>query len=284
MKKISKEMVAQVIQVRPNQSHKGNFGRVLLVGGDRQYGGAIMLAAKACVFSGAGLVTVACDLQVHTSLRSFLPEAMLVDYLDFATLEKLLPQMDVIVIGPGLGLSSNAEKIFSFIIAQQTAQQWYVVDGSALTLLAEKQVSFPYPQNVVYTPHEMEWQRLSGIEISKQTLKASQKAQEKLKGIVVLKSHRTKIFTTSEILENPLGTAAQATGGMGDTLAGMIAGFLAEFLQPWSKTQDPRLIVASACYLHSFIAEKLAETSYVVLPTTLSANIPFYMQEWSKNQ
>lgn len=281
MKTISPEMAAEVIQVRPENTHKGNFGRVLLIGGSIQYGGAIMMAAKACVYSGAGLVTVACDSAVHTSLRNFLPEAMMVDYTDFPLLAELLPQMDVVVIGPGLGLSAFSRKIFAFVLSCQKSHQWYVVDGSALTLLSEMKLTFPYPKKVVYTPHQMEWQRLSGFEISKQTSDASQKKQEELQGLVVLKSHRTKIFSAGEILENPLGCAAQATGGMGDTLAGMIGGFLAEFLQPWSKVQDPVSVVASACYLHSFIAEELAKTSYVVLPTALSEKIPFYMKKFA---
>lgn len=87
----------------------------------------------------------------------------------------------------------------------------------------------------------------------------------------MLKSHRTEIYTTNEQYRNPLGTPAMATGGMGDTLAGMITGFLAQF-------PDKEAAICAAVYLHSQIGEELGKKRYVVLPTEISQQIPRFMK------
>jgi len=118
----------------------------------------------------------------------------------------------------------------------------------------------------------MEWQRLSGIAIADQTVAANRAAVDQLHATVVVKSHRTEIYTADQTYVNPLGTPAQATGGMGDTLAGMIGGFVAQF-----HPTDPA--VCAAVYTHSAIAEELAQTQYVVLPSQIAAALPTFMKQ-----
>ncbi len=146
-----------------------------------------------------------------------------------------------------------------------------MIDGSAINLAAKYPLIIPFPEQVVFTPHQMEWQRLSGLAIADQTEENNQQAQQKLGSLVVLKSHRTQIYGSS-IAQNPLGTPAMATGGMGDTLAGMITSFLAQF----EKTEET---IHAAVYLHSLIGEALAEEHYVVLPTQISAALPQWMKK-----
>ena len=124
-----------------------------------------------------------------------------------------------------------------------------MIDGSALSLLAANHLLLPYPEQTVLTPHQMEWQRLSSLPIQEQRDKENKKKQQEIGAVLVLKSHETKIYGHQHFYTNPLGSAAMATGGMGDTLAGMITGFLAQFPQ-----NDQT--IAAAIYLHSFIGKR----------------------------
>ena len=262
------EAILNVITPRPAESHKGTYGRAVLVGGDSQYGGAIMMAAQACVAAGAGLTTVITHPQNHTALHSRLPEAMVVDWFDEIAMEAVLKTATIVLIGSGLGTSPHSRNLLHFVLERS---QHVVIDGSAITLIAEKPEAYTWAPNTIFTPHQMEWQRLSGLPIEQQTPANNQAAQQRLQATIVLKSHRTEIYRDNTVLQNPLGTPAMATGGTGDTLAGIIAGFLAQF-------HGSRALPA-AVYTHSAIAEGLAQTHYVVLPTTIATALPVFMKQ-----
>ncbi|ALS02643.1 carbohydrate kinase [Enterococcus silesiacus] len=272
MKELSQENLTAVIQARPQDSHKGTFGRSVLIGGNETYGGAIIMSAEACVKAGCGLTSVITAEKNHTALHVRLPEAMVLDWTISQAFSDLIDTADVILIGPGLGLTTHSQQILAKVLQQQQSSQWLVIDGSAITLFAQNNYSLNYPKQVVFTPHQMEWQRLSGLEIIEQTVANNQAIQKQLGATIILKSHRTEIYTASSHYRNPLGTPAMATGGMGDTLAGMITGFLAQF-------QDKEAALCAAVYLHSFIGEALGKEKYVVLPTEISKNLPYYMKQ-----
>lgn len=276
MIELTESILSEQIKQRPENAHKGNFGRGLLIGGNQQYGGAIIMAAQACVHSGAGLTTVLTDAVNRSALHSRLPEAMIIDWQDETQLLTASAAADVILIGPGLGESSESYNLLKKTIEQQRDDQWLIIDGSAINLFAKNPLPLKVPKQVIFTPHQMEWQRLSGIAISQQTPAANQKIQEQLQAIVVLKSHRTEIYGT-KILRNPLGNSGMSTGGMGDTLAGMICGFLAQF-------EKNEATVHAAVYLHSYIGDQLAKQNYVVLPTTISENISPWMKYFSQKR
>lgn len=274
MQQITKSLVQQVIRPRTQESHKGNFGRVLTIGGNQNFGGAIIMSASAAVYSGAGLVTCATAPQNFISLHARLPEAMVVDYQDEKMLAELIPQMDVIVIGPGLGTDAIALAILKFVFAQVQPQQNLIIDGSAITLVAQEKLALPQAQ-IIFTPHQMEWQRLSGIPVAQQTPAKNQAIQQKLAATVIVKSHRTEIYLpgSTRIWQNPVGSAAMATGGMGDCLTGILAGFLAQF------SADRAQTILAAVYTHSAISDQLAQKQYVTLPTQIIAALPKYMAE-----
>ncbi|MGX7243806.1 NAD(P)H-hydrate dehydratase [Enterococcus quebecensis] len=271
MKELSQKNLTAVIHPRPQNSHKGTFGRAVLVGGNETYGGAIIMSAEAAVKSGAGLVSVITAEKNHSALHARLPEAMVLHWELTQETSDVLASSDVILIGPGLGLSKQGHDLLREVLLKQKASQWLIIDGSAITLFAQMGCSLNYPKQVIFTPHQMEWQRLSGLSIVDQTKENNQLFQKKLGATIVLKSHRTEIYTPDENYKNPLGTPAMATGGMGDTLAGMITGFLAQF-------QDKKAALLAAVYLHSLIGEELSKTCYVVLPTEISKHLPQYMK------
>lgn len=274
MERLNETVLKEVIRQRPAKSHKGTFGRAVLIGGNQQFGGAILMAAQACVYGGTGLTTVISDPVNRSALHARLPEAMFVDWHRSDWIDSVTKSADVLLIGPGLGESKDNFDLLQRIVTNQKEHQWLVIDGSAITLTAKYPVTFPYPDQVVFTPHQMEWQRLSGLTIAEQTTAHNQQAQEKLGSLVVLKSHRTQVYG-KQIVENSLGTPAMATGGMGDTLAGIITSFLAQF-------KGSEAAVHGAVFLHSLIGEDLAKDQYVVLPTQISEALPRYMKQYSQ--
>lgn len=270
MEKITKNILTQVIRQRPADSFKGTYGKIVLIGGSQNFGGAIIVASLAAVYSGAGLVTTFTDPTNQASLHDWLPEAMFVDYNQFDDSADIVKNADVIVIGPGLGTDDTAMTLLTKTFEIAHTGQTLIIDGSALTLLAHNNLQLPSESLNVLTPHQMEWQRVSGIKIADQTPTANQAAVEKLDAIVVVKSHRTEVYENGKVFQNTGGTPAQATGGMGDTLAGLIGGFTAQFA-------DKPAAVLAAVYTHSAIADKLAEKQYVVLPHQISEALPKFM-------
>lgn len=275
MKKLNEAILSEIICQRSENAYKGTFGRAVLLGGNEQYGGAIIMSAEAALATGTGLVTVVTAEKNHASLHARSPEAMVVSWENRKLLSEVLETATVILIGPGLGLEKTSQELLHFVVAHQKQNQWLVIDGSAITLFSEMTVPLNYPEQIIFTPHQMEWQRLSSIKIAEQAEAENRKMQKKLGGTVVLKSHRTEIYGLSGTYFNPIGTPAMATGGMGDTLAGMITGFLAQF-------ENKEAAICAAVYLHSFIGEHLSEERYVVLPTEITKLIPFFMKKFEK--
>lgn len=268
MQAIDEALVRRVIKPRNAESHKGNYGRVLIVGGNPQYGGAAILAASAAVYAGAGLVSVATAAVNRSALHARLPEAMILSYEDrgFAA---LVASQDVVVIGPGLGVDTTAQAVLAHTFAAVLPTQTVVIDGSAITLVAQLQPQLPQA-HLIWTPHQMEWQRLSGLAIAQQTPSANQVAAAKLAGWVIVKSHRTQVFTDTGAFVNTTGSAAMATGGSGDTLSGIVAAFVGQFGRH-SET------VCAAVYTHSAVADELAASQYVALPSHVIAALPAFM-------
>lgn len=273
MRFITEELVKDTLTKRNEDSYKGTYGKVLVIGGDADMGGAAILTASAAVYSGAGLVTVATHKTNHPALHSRLPEAMAIDSADVKKVTEQVKKVDVIVIGPGLGLSKEAFILLTAVFSTVTVQQQTIIDGSAISLMAEHNLPYPKTQ-AVYTPHLGEWEKLSGLPVSQQEPNANTKIQQKIGGTIVLKSNRTEVYVEDAVWKNTVGNPAMATGGMGDTLAGMIAGFTAQF-------KDQEKAVLSAVFLHSKIGDKLAAKQYVVLPTQIIEQIPSTMKEYS---
>ena len=275
MEKITAEILDKVVTKRPKESHKGNYGRVLLIGGSSNFGGAILMAAEGALNAGAGLINVATHSINNAALHARLPEAMFVDWRDRG-LGQLLKKMDVVCIGPGLGGGSTAAALMQLVTDSCGPAQKVVMDASALDLLAKNPYLLPKRAGlVVFTPHQMEWQRLSGIQIAFQDDAANQTALKQLlgtqRGVLVLKSSRTRVYFDGQVFQNTAGNPAMATGGMGDTLAGIISGFLGQF----PGDLDP---VLAAVYAHSKAADILAADRYVVRPTAVSAFLPKLMK------
>ena len=280
MKVINQALLEKVIIERSRTSHKGNYGRLLLLGGTYPYGGAIIMAALAVVKSGAGLVTVGTDRENIPALHSHLPEAMAFSLQDQQLLKEQLARAEVVLLGPGLRDDTFGEELVKQVFASLKQNQILIVDGGALTILARTSLSFPSSQ-LILTPHQKEWEKLSGITIEKQKEDTTASALTSFpKGtILVEKGPATRVWQAgqSDYYQLQVGGPYQATGGMGDTLAGMIAGFAGQFQQASLYER-----VAVATHLHSAIAQELAQEHYVILPTEISNYLPEAMKNVSK--
>ena len=276
---LKSDILHEVILRRPDQSHKGDYGRVLLIGGSVQFGGAILMASQASIGAGAGLTTVATDQANLTALHARTPEAMFIDWQDSDQVVENIKKSDVIVIGPGLGTDQQAVDLVKRVFATGTQDQILVVDGSALTIMAENHLMFPRKPYTIATPHQMEWARLSGIQLNYQTEHQLNEVQRQILNldVLVLKQHHTLIYAQNELRQLMIGGAYQATGGMGDVLAGTIGGFVGQFKNNHLKA------VEAAVYAHSMIAQEMASHSYVVKPSFIADALPNYMARIQSN-
>ena len=281
MKEIDQTLLKKVIIERPRSSHKGDYGRLLLIGGTYPYGGAIIMAALGAVRSGAGLVTVATDKENISALHSHLPEAMAFALDDKQLLEKQLEKANVVLLGPGLVDDERGEELLQTVFYHLDQYQILILDGGALSILAKAEMKFPKAQ-LVLTPHQREWQVLSGLDLDSQGTEETGETLKRFPSgtILVQKGPGTRIWQAgqTDCYQLSVGGPYQATGGMGDTLAGMIAGFAGQF--PQANLYE-RVTVAT--YLHSAIAQKLSEDNFVVLPTTISQHIPAFMKKIQKD-
>jgi NAD(P)H-hydrate epimerase len=229
-------------------AHKGNYGHVLVVGGDAGFTGAIRLAAEASLRIGAGLVSIA-TRKIHSSFINIgRPELMCYGIEKSDELIPLLAKASVVVIGPGLGQSQWAKALFAQVV---TCKKPLLIDADGLNILAN---NLMHHDDWVLTPHPGEAARLlscSTIEIADNRFEAVSQLQKKFGGVAVLKGAGTLINNGKETLVSTTGNPGMASGGMGDTLAGMIAGLIA---------QNMALDVAawSAVYLHGKAADLCA--------------------------
>jgi ADP-dependent NAD(P)H-hydrate dehydratase / NAD(P)H-hydrate epimerase len=213
---------------RPKDSHKGNFGHVLIVGGEEGFTGAVILAAKAALRMGAGLVTVATRKEYISAILSQQAEIMAKGIQTIDDLTKLLERATVIVLGPGLGQTDWSKMLYDTVIVSSLPK---VIDADGLNLLALS----PTPQNnAVLTPHVGEAARLLGVspeKIQSNREEAVDQLQKKYGGTIVLKGSGTLIKDqNSDQWKCLYGNPGMATAGMGDVLSGIIGALIAQGL------------------------------------------------------
>ncbi|MDR3241838.1 MAG: NAD(P)H-hydrate dehydratase [Lactobacillaceae bacterium] len=275
---LKSDILHEVIQKRPAQTNKTNFGRVLLIGGNEQYGGAILMAAAATVNAGAGLVTVATHPDNIAPLHVRTPEAMAFDWNNEPLLAEQIKKSSVILLGPGMGTDKFAIGLVKWVLHKTHAKQTVIVDASALTIMADEHIPFPHTAFTIATPHQGEWAHLSSVMVNYQSSMDLNDLQRQNLNIdvLVLKKHHTVVLSQNRQVELHLGGPFQATGGMGDVLAGIIAGFVAQFAEPRRATE-------AAVYAHSDIAQELAMHNWVVKPTFVADFLPNYMVRIQNN-
>lgn len=213
---------------RRRTAHKGSHGRVLIVGGDYGMAGAVLMAARAALRAGAGMVTVATRAEHARTLVAAQPEVMFRPVDKQEDLVPLLERADVVAIGPGLGQAAWGRKLWE----AAAERPHLVVDADALNLLAQ----VPRRQGEwILTPHPGEAARLLGCsthDIQADRLAAVRRLAERYGGYPVLKGAGTLVWQGTEVALCPFGNPGMGTGGMGDALTGIVAACLAQGLTP----------------------------------------------------
>jgi hydroxyethylthiazole kinase-like uncharacterized protein yjeF len=259
---LTRAAMRELITPRTPDSHKGDYGRVLIVAGSRGKTGAAHLAAVGALRSGAGLVTVAtpatCQAAVSTMGPEYMTEALdeTDEGLDPDGVDGVLDMArDVIAIGPGLGQASATREFIRQLVDRATMP--LVIDADGLNAFAgdPDRLAGREGRDVIITPHPGEMARLVGMstdEVQSSRLEIARNFAAAHHVFVVLKGHRTLIATPDEkVFINPTGNPGMATGGTGDVLTGMIAAWLAQLL-------DAEAACKLAVYLHG-MAGDLAE-------------------------
>ena len=230
MRRISAAAVAAALPPRDRNAHKGDFGNLLIIGGGPGMPGAVLLAGEAALRSGAGLVTVATHPSHHAEIVVGRPELMCRGIEEADDLEELLAKAEVIAIGPGLGTDHWATSVFEKAINCKLPS---VVDADALNLLASSPAR---ADQRIITPHPGEAGRLLAVstaEVQADRRLAVSALQEKYGGTVVLKGAGTLVSSeTGPVWLCSAGNPGMAAPGMGDVLTGIIAGLLAQGLEP----------------------------------------------------
>ena len=217
---------------RPRTAHKGDHGHVLIIGGNDGMAGAAILAGRAALRVGAGLVTVATRPRHVTAVVAAQAELMARGIENGADHDALLSRATVVVIGPGLGQDEWAREALAKTVEKRPPA---VIDADALNLLAQEPTSY---ENAVFTPHPAEAARLLGVstqEVMDDRFKAAGQLHERYAGVVVLKGAGTIIAPPLAVCPN--GNPGMATAGMGDVLSGVIAALIAQGLSPAAAAQ-----------------------------------------------
>lgn len=216
-----------VLPARLSNSHKGSFGKALLVGGNDGMGGALILCAKAAAKCGAGMVATLCHQHNVTPLLITIPEVMSSDWDELSCIESRLAWCDVIALGPGLGRDSSARAIYHIVSASHLHK---VFDADALHFLA---LNPNIDHQRIITPHSAEAAKLLDIPvevIEADRFKSVRQLQAQYGGVAVLKGPGTLVCDGEKTWVCLAGNPGMASAGMGDVLTGVIVALLAQGL------------------------------------------------------
>lgn len=274
---LTQEYVKSLLPARNPEAHKGDFGRILLLCGSVGYTGAACMAARAAVRCGAGLVYVGVPDAVYPIVAGKLDEPMVFPLpsedgkLSSAAQKwilQMLPQMDAVLVGPGLGQSRGVLECVMAVL--QEAKCPVILDADGINVLAGhidvlRESACP----VVVTPHPGEFRRLGGDLSAGSREEAAKDLAKDFNCICLLKGHRSVITDGSSCHVNPTGNPGMAVGGSGDVLAGMLTAFAGQGL--------PLLEAASAAaWLHGAAGDLCAAElgQYAMLPTDMIEALP----------
>jgi ADP-dependent NAD(P)H-hydrate dehydratase len=263
----------QLAPRRPD-SHKGDFGRALLVGGSRGMSGAITLSGMATLRSGAGLVTLAVPRTIQDIVAAFNPSYMTlalsddgerIDRRAAKDVIALAESATVVALGPGLGRSAALTEFVATLYSSITRPM--IVDADALVAIAARPELLAQPAGPrVLTPHPGEFVRLAGRAIpdakklavgddSQRSQVAAELARQDTRGktVIVLKGHHTVITDGKRAAFNSTGNPGMATGGSGDVLTGIVTALLCQTLEPFDAAR-------LAVHIHGLAGDLATET------------------------
>ena len=264
-----------LLPVRARDTHKGDYGKLLLLCGSRGFTGAAALAARGALRTGAGLVYLAVPESIYAIEAVKLTEPVVLPLPDMdgmlcaASIPKiaeLLPKMDAVLFGSGSGIGRGTEEVLLYLL--KNCECPLILDADGITLAAKhKDILRGREKPTILTPHDGEFARLAPLDMprTEQTM-----ALAKELGVILLrKGHRTLITDGAVCFENQTGNPGMATGGSGDVLAGVILSLIGQGVPPLEAA-------AAGAWLHGAAGDLAAKQwgEYGMLPGDMVDMLP----------
>lgn len=261
---------------RKQNTHKGDYGRILILAGAEGYTGAPALAAKAALRTGAGLIFLGVPRAVYPIVASKLDAPVVFPLADregklsldaLPEILKLLETADACLLGPGLGRSEELDELAAAIVQQCRCP--LVLDADGINAMAaHKDILRGAACPLILTPHEGEFRRLTDAAEPDRIAGAETLARQ-LQAVVLRKGHETVITNGRKTFVNRTGNAGMATGGSGDVLAGILTALLGQGVPPLEAA-------ATAAWLHGTAGDLAARRlgQYAMGPNDLIDHLP----------
>lgn len=273
---VNQQMVLKLLPERELDTHKGDYGKILLICGSRGYTGAASLAAMGALRTGAGLVYLVVPNSVYSIVAAKVLEPVVIPAPDqdgmfsehsISYIADILPKMDAVLLGPGIGKSSGTRNITEFIIEKCRCP--LVLDADGINVISDHIDILrgrTYP--TILTPHQGEFARMGGC-ISGDPIQNAAQMAKRLNSIILLKGHNTVITDGITHYVNQTGNPGMATGGSGDVLSGIIVSLLGQRV-------DPLLAAACGAWLHGSAGDICAREigQYGMLPQDMIQVLP----------
>ncbi len=251
---ISKEEARELYRPRIMNSYKGDYGKVLIVGGSYGKIGSVLLTGTSSLRTGSGLVTLYIPKCGYTIVQTNLPEAMVLTDDNENILTSYPENFDADVVCFGMGAGTNEQSVAAFKKALQEIDKPMVIDADGLNMLSKnKDLLKLIPENSVLTPHPGELKRLIGAwndDLDK--LKKAKEFSKKYKVILVIKGAHTFTINKDEIYVNNSGNPGMATAGSGDVLSGVITSLIGQ-------KYDPVKAAVLGVYLHGLSGDLVSQ-------------------------
>ena len=275
MQYMNETTIRTLLPVRARDTHKGDYGKLLLLCGSRGFTGAAALAAMGALRTGAGLVYLAVPERIYAIEAVKLTEPVVLPLPDMdgmlcaasiPEIASLLPKMDAVLFGSGSGIGRGTEEVLLYLL--RNCECPLILDADGITLAAKhKDILRGREMPTILTPHDGEFARLAPLDMprTEQTM-----ALAKELGVILLrKGHRTLITDGTVCFENQTGNPGMATGGTGDVLAGVILSLLGQGVPPLEAA-------AAACWLHGAAGDLAADKwgEYGMLPGDMVDMLP----------
>ena len=262
---------------RTREAHKGDFGRLLIVGGSEEFSGAPALAAMAALRTGVDLVYVAAPEKTAYSISAMSPNLITIKLEgeqlnpdNVSQIEEHIEKCDAVIIGPGLGTSSETEKAVKTLIKRvNSLKRPVLLDADGLK--AYSKAKHPFKAPAVLTPHAGEYRLLTGKTPPKEPNKKALEVQStaaRLNAVILLKGSVDVISDGEHVKLNYTGNPGMTVGGTGDVLSGVVGAFLAQRVDPFEAAVAGAFVNGAA---GDFAVDKLG---YHIVPTDLLEFIP----------
>ena len=275
MQYMNKTTIRTLLPVRKRDTHKGDYGKLLLLCGSRGFTGAAALAAMGALRTGAGLVYLAVPESIYAIEAVKLTEPVVLPLPDedgmlcaaaIPEIARLLPKMDAVLFGSGSGIGQGTEEVLLYLL--KNCECPLILDADGITLAAKhKDMLRGRKLPTILTPHDGEFARLAPPDMprTEQTM-----ALAKELGVILLrKGYRTLITDGEVCFENHTGNPGMATGGSGDVLAGVIGSLIGQGVPPLEAA-------AAAAWLHGAAGDRAAQRlgEYGMLPGDMVDELP----------